>query len=148
MGERSRFMRTVLFAVGYPAAVYYVFLYLRPSRIVAAPFLLWPVFVSLFLLGLFASSLRCGPSMVEQFARRSEGTIPPEAAEYCRKVTVAWCVFFLANATTAAVTVFCAPLWVWTLYNGCLSYVAVGMLFVGEYLYRMRWKRTLGRDAA
>src|SRR5690606_1701831 len=61
-------------------------------------FLALPVLVNLGLLANFAASLRGEVSLVERFARLQEPELPPGGPAYCRKVTIAWCVFFVANA--------------------------------------------------
>ena len=45
-------------------------------------------------------------------------------------------VFFLFNATVAAITTFYATLEVWTLYNGLIGYVLMGLIFIIEYAVR------------
>ena len=60
---------------------------------------------------------------------------------YCRKVTVAWCIFFIANGGVAAATVLSGNRAAWLLWNGCLSYGAIGLMMGIEYLVRRRVMR-------
>ena len=96
----------------------------------------WPVLVSLGFALLFAASFVWPPVMVERFARMAEPALPDTARPYLRRVTVAWSVFFLANAAVAGWTVLFGSLEQWTFYNGFLSYLLIGAMFAGEYLVR------------
>jgi uncharacterized membrane protein len=102
---------------------------------------LYPVLVNGAFLAAFGWSLVHGPSMVERFARLREPDLPPAAVGYTRRVTQAWCVFFAANGTVALLTAVFAPEAVWSLYTGVVSYVLMGLMFGGEYLLRMRFRR-------
>ena len=108
-------------------------------------FLFVPVLVNLALLVPFAQSLAVGPSMVERFASRRAGPIPPEHVGYCRRVTQVWCAFFVANAAVIVALALWAPVACWALYTGLLAYLLVGALFVAELTYRSwRFRRYHG----
>lgn len=104
------------------------------------PVKLYPVMVSLVLLAVFAASLRRGPPIVERIARLREPQLPPQAIPYTRKVTIAWCAFFLANGALSAATALWASEQVWVLYNGLLAYVLIGTFFAVEWLLRQRMR--------
>jgi len=79
--------------------------------------------------------------MIERFARVLDPDLPESGVRYTRKVTIVWIGFFALNGAIALWTVL-QPGWAaWTLYNGFLSYVAAGLLFVGEYFVRQRVMR-------
>jgi len=99
--------------------------------------LLYPAAVSLSLLLLFGRTLLQPPSMVERFARLTEGDLSPVGVRYTRQVTQVWCVFFVFNAAIAIATVFASREY-WVLYNGLVAYVLMGILFAGEWLVRSR----------
>lgn len=108
-------------------------------------FLFIPTFVNLNLLLTFAATLVKGPTMVEWFARLQVKYLSPEELLYCRRVTWVWCSFFVLNAALSLSTIFLHNMKLWTLYNGLLSYVLMGMLFAVEYVYRhYRFRRYLG----
>ncbi|MNO30044.1 hypothetical protein D3C76_199760 [compost metagenome] len=98
----------------------------------------YPVLINGFLLTLFGSTLLRGMPMVERLARLREPDLPPRAVRYTRRVTQVWCLFFLGNGLIAAALTLWAPLSWWTLYNGLIAYAAMGMLFAGEWLVRLR----------
>lgn len=101
--------------------------------------LYYPVFVNAVLLVFFAATLVKGPSMIERFARIAEGgELPPEGVAYTRRLTFWWCLFFVGNGSIALATVLSGNLEWWTLWNGALSYVAIGLFIGGEYLYRKK----------
>lgn len=98
----------------------------------------YPVLISLFMLVLFGSSLLRGMPLAERMARLHDPDLPPRAVRYTRQVTQVWSGFFLVNGLIAAGLTLWAPLAWWTLYNGLLAYVAMGLLFAGEWLLRQR----------
>ena len=85
--------------------------------------------------GFFAGSLKSRP-IIERFARMKHPDLPPEGVRWCRKVTVVWCVFFVLNGSAALATVLSGDRDLWTLYNGFVSYLLMGLLFAGEWLLR------------
>lgn len=107
------------------------------------PLKLYPVMVSAVLLGVFAASLARPPTIVERIARLTEPQLPPEAIAYTRKVTLAWCGFFIVNGAVAAATVAWGSDEAWLLYNGLLSYLLMGAFFSGEWLLRQRMRSRL-----
>jgi uncharacterized membrane protein len=102
------------------------------------PLKLYPALVNLVMLGLFAMSLWRGPTVVERLARLREAHFPPAAIAYTRRVTQVWCVFFVVNGLAAVGTALWASPAAWALYNGLLSYVAMGVLMGVEWLVRRR----------
>ena len=74
--------------------------------------------------------------MIERVARLREPALPTAAVSYTRKVTIAWCVFFLLNGAIALYTALWASLEAWTLYNGFIAYLLIGLMFGVEWLIR------------
>jgi uncharacterized membrane protein len=108
---------------------------------VLLPLKLYPVLVNGAMLATFGYSLICPPSVIERFARVREADLPPVVVAYTRRVTQVWCMFFLLNGSIALGTALWASEAVWSLYTGVVSYVLMGLLFGGEYLVRLRFKR-------
>lgn len=106
----------------------------------SASMLYYPVLVSAMGLLAFASSLFQPQTLIERLARRVEPNLPPEGVRYTRRVTLAWCAFFVINGGIALWTT-TRPMSVWTLYNGLISYLAMGAMFGGEWLIRRRVTR-------
>ncbi|MZR32220.1 hypothetical protein [Sneathiella litorea] len=101
----------------------------------------YPVLISLSFAGVFGFSLIYPPTIIERFARRMEGELDARAIVYTRHVTVAWIVFFLLNAAVSLWTALYAHLAIWTLYNGFISYLLIGLMFGGEFVLRQFVKR-------
>jgi len=97
--------------------------------------LYYPVLVNAVFLLAFAVSLFQPQTLIERLARRFDPELPPEGVRYTRKVTLAWCVFFVMNGGIAWWTT-TQPMAVWTLYNGLIAYLAMGAMFGGEWLIR------------
>ncbi len=113
--------------------------FLLGSLMVWAPALAveaYPVLVSLTVATLFGLSLVFPPTVVERIARLTEPDLPPEGVRYTRKVTVVWLGFLLINALISTAAALWGSLAQWTLWNGLLSYFAMGLLFVGEFIVR------------
>lgn len=107
--------------------------------------LLTPVAVSLALLVTFLNSLRTGVPIVERLARLRNDDLGSEEVGYCRAVTRVWCGFFVVNGGVALCLALSGWLEAWTLYTGLLAYVAMGVLFAFEYVYRhWRFRRYVG----
>jgi uncharacterized membrane protein len=98
----------------------------------------YPVLINLILLGLFGLSLKFGPPVIERLARLTDPQLPPSGVRYTRQVTWVWAAFFLFNATLATALTLWAPLSWWTLYNGLIAYLLMGLLFAGEWCVRQR----------
>ncbi|WP_340609803.1 hypothetical protein [Xenorhabdus bharatensis] len=101
----------------------------------------YPVVVNIVLLTLFGGSLYYGPPVVERLARLKEPNLPPEGIVYTRRVTYIWCLFFILNGTAALGTCLYNDMTLWTLWNGMISYLLIGLLIVIEWLVRQRVKK-------
>jgi len=97
---------------------------------------LYPIIISSSFLLLFTYSLFKPPTVIERLARLQDPDLPDSGIIYTRKVTIVWCCFFIVNIIIASYTVFYTTIETWTLYNGLISYLLMGSLFLGELLYR------------
>lgn len=102
--------------------------------------LVYPVFVSLLFFLVFAVSLLYPPTVVERLARLEDPDLPPKGVAYTRKVTQVWSGFFLANAAVSLLTVWHGDRWLWSLYNGCVFYILMGLLMAAEMAVRRKVK--------
>lgn len=101
----------------------------------------YPVLVNLSLLAFFGFTLWRRPSFVFRMACLGDKTLKNSPSKnfverYCNRVTFAWCIFFVCNACAAAATVFIGSDKVWSLYNGLISYILIGVFFAVEFLIR------------
>ena len=95
-----------------------------------------PVIVNVTLFFLFGYTLKSPPSMIERFARLKTPDLPEDAIPYTRKVTQVWCMFFIFNIVVSSYTALYASMQTWTLYNGLIAYILMGILFAIEYAVR------------
>ena len=95
-----------------------------------------PVIVNFTLLFLFGYTLIKPPSMIEVFARIKTPDLPENAVLYTRKVTQVWCMFFVFNIIVSSYTALYSSIKIWTLYNGLIAYLLMGILFAIEYAIR------------
>jgi uncharacterized membrane protein len=110
---------------------------------VLLPLKLYPVLVNMAFLAAFGYSLTTPVSMVERLARLREPDLPPEGVAYTRRVTQAWCVFFVFNGSVALATALWASEALWSLYNGVIAYGLMGLMFGGELLLRRRMRKAV-----
>lgn len=97
---------------------------------------LYPVFMNLAVCVMFAFSLKDVP-LVEKIAKKMKYEMDDNARRYARRLTIAWAMFMAFNTFASLLTVFMSD-WVWTLYNGLISYCLIGMMMLIEYFVRAR----------
>lgn len=101
----------------------------------------YPAAINLAIFILFFSSTFTNETVIQKIARMMEGKeLPDIVKNYTRKLTYVWCVFLLFNFLVSFATIFMSSK-VWTIYNGCISYLLTGLLFAVEYVIRIRFKR-------
>jgi uncharacterized membrane protein len=108
---------------------------------------LYPVLINLGLLATFAYTLFHPPSMIERIARTMRAPLSTKAEPYTRIVTMIWCGFFIVNGIIATLVAISGSLSAWTLYNGFIAYIIVGVLILGEFIFRHFYKRHHGLHA-
>jgi uncharacterized membrane protein len=99
------------------------------------PLLYYPVLINLMMLCLFAASLWQKETLIERLARRLEPDLPESGVRYTRRVTQVWCLFFLLNGLIAWWSIGAGEA-VWALYNGCIAYLLMALMFAGEWMIR------------
>ncbi|WP_296828330.1 AMP-binding protein [Treponema sp.] len=123
---------------------------------------LYSVVVSAMLLIVFSSTLLAGPNIIFRFAMLGDRTIknsvcrkPVEA--YCKKVCIVWCLFFIVNGSISVCTAFSARFFglsqskadaLWSIYNGGISYIFMGILFAVEYIIRQMVDKKMPKSFA
>lgn len=115
---------------------------------------LYSVSVSILFLFAFASTFFIKPNIIFRFACMMNKNIIGSPGEkqilkYCLKVTVVWCIFFILNGSISvwtAVHDFGSEKLnnqIWSVYNGGISYVLMGMLFAVELIVRKRMEKKM-----
>lgn len=74
--------------------------------------------------------------LVTRLARRVHGELPADLSAYTRNVTILWSCFFFAQPALSVILAVTAPAVIWWCYINIFSWLMVGTVFVGEYLYR------------
>ena len=96
----------------------------------------YPVAVNALMLAVFGGSLFTKQTVIERLARLQHPDLPPEGVRHTRRVTQIWCAFFVFNGVTAAILAGLQYYDWWAAYTGIVSYVLMGILFAGEWIYR------------
>jgi uncharacterized membrane protein len=102
--------------------------------------LAYPALVSMVFFTVFSYSLFYPPSIIERLARLEDPDLPPKGMDYTRKVTQVWIGFFLLNALISLFTIWYGDPWLWSLYNGGVSYLLMGLLMTVEMIVRRKVK--------
>lgn len=107
---------------------------------VAALYFVQHLGTNLALATLFGRSLRAGQQpLVTRFALLAhDGVISVAQDRYTRQVTVAWTVFFLANAGVSVGLFWLAPPAAWSVFANLLATPLIGLMFAAEQLCRNR----------
>jgi uncharacterized membrane protein len=129
------------------AALFWALLLLGASVLVDTELLraitpAWAVLVYVAMGWLFGRSLRKGAMTIcEQLARMEhpEG-VPPELPAYARTVTILWTWTFAVLALATFLMMAFASTEALSLFTNILSWLVIGGLFIGEYVYRTCWK--------
>ena len=96
----------------------------------------YPVIMNAFIFCVFFSSLFCKETVIQKVAKKMDGELTDFSRNYTRKLTYVWCVFMFINLSISIATVFMSAK-VWELYNACISYIALGVMFGVEYIVRI-----------
>ncbi len=97
-----------------------------------------PVLIQLMLMYFFGRTLlkNRGPSFIERFVRLEFPEFPPGVSEYCRQLTWMWTLFFAFNVITCTALAVLGHDYGWAIFNGIIIYMMIGVLMIGEYIYR------------
>ena len=115
-----------------------VILLFHYTKIFAIKF--YPVVANTTIFFVFFSSLFAKETVIQKFAKAIDGELSETALKYTRNLTKIWCVFMFLNIAISIWTVFMDEK-IWALYNGFISYIAIGTLFVVEYIIRCILKK-------
>ena len=99
----------------------------------AATAFAYPVVINLTMLALFSYSLHTGPCMIERLARLKEPDLPDEAIPYLKKSHPTLVrLIYLKWLQWRLIPLALPSLATWTLYNGLIAYVLMGLLLGGN----------------
>ncbi len=102
----------------------------------ALALLMYPLIMNLGFAAIFTHSILYPPSIIEKIARLHEPNLNEKGVMYTRRVTQVWIGFFIVNGGISACIALSRDMQLWTLYNGFISYVLMGVLFAGEFIIR------------
>lgn len=103
--------------------------------------LLVPACVHVALARMFWRSVRDGESIFERVAFGIQPYAPDFIRPYCRRSTLIWAGFFLANALVIADLALFGPLAWWRNFTGFLVWLAMGVLAAGDFVVRKLYFR-------
>lgn len=124
-----------LLPISFTFLVIFLFWY---TRIFAFKF--YPVIMNFSIFLVFFSSLFAKETVIQKIAKMMEGELNDFVKKYTRNLTYVWCVFLFTNFLISLATIFMSDK-IWMIYNGCISYIAVGTVFIIEYIVRIIMKK-------
>ena len=103
---------------------------------------LYPVIMNFCIFLIFFSSLFDKETVIQKFARISEGggELHPKTKAYTKNLTYIWCIYLLIQFFASVATLFLSDK-IWMIFNGCVSYILLGLFFAIEYIVRIRFKK-------
>lgn len=101
---------------------------------------LYPVVVNFAIFWIFLSSLFCKETVIQKFAKMTEGVLSEPVKIYTRKLTYIWCVYLFIQFLCSVMTCFMSDK-IWMFYNGFLSYIFLGCFFAIEYTVRIVFRK-------
>lgn len=103
----------------------------------------YPPVMNFCLFFIFFSSLFQKRTVIQKIALASDPDSNEAVMKYTRNLTYIWAVFTFLNFLISVVTVFMSEK-IWALYNGFISYLLVGIIFIIEYIVRINFMRKYG----
>ena len=103
---------------------------------------LYPVIMNFCIFLIFFSSLFDKETVIQKFARISEGggELHQKTKAYTKNLTYIWCIYLLIQFFASVATLFLSDK-IWMIFNGCVSYILLGLFFAIEYIVRIRFKK-------
>lgn len=100
----------------------------------------YPPICNFFFFLMFFLSLFTKETVIQKIAKTIEGELSVKQKNYTRKLTYVWCIFTFFNFIISVITVYMTDN-IWMIYNGFISYILVGTLFVSEFILRTVLKK-------
>lgn len=96
-----------------------------------------PVLIPLTLLVYFGKTLLPNQEpLITDIGERARGPLSPAMRHYTRRLTQLWCVIFAIMTVEAIFLTFLGKKELWSLFTNVFNYIAVGILFTGEFWWR------------
>jgi uncharacterized membrane protein len=119
----------------------------------------YPVLANIAYFIIFWTSIIFPPTLVYDITvlldkRALDSAVQKPITVFCRKATIAWCVFFALDAVLAAWTVFIDPSdteradKIWAIYNGAITYAIMCTIFLIQFIQGKRLIRKTLKETA
>lgn len=95
----------------------------------------YPIIVSFIFLCIFLYSLK-GEAIITKIAKLKEKDLNQKVISYTRNLTKVWIGFFIINIIICAYLLTFENKNYWAYYSSFISYILMGLLFVGEFIFR------------
>jgi len=103
----------------------------------------YPVLMNFIFFCVFFSSIFAKETVIQKIARFTDGKLDEPVFTYTKNLTYVWIVFLFINFLISLRSLFMSDEF-WALYNGCISYILVGIMFGSELIVRYFFKKRHG----
>ncbi|MGN0006216.1 MAG: hypothetical protein ACI37Z_09655 [Candidatus Gastranaerophilaceae bacterium] len=101
---------------------------------------IYPSLMNFLFFVIFFVSLFSEETVIQRIARKMDGKLEEPVLTYTKNLTYIWVIFLFVNFLISVISMFLSDNF-WLLYNGVISYLLVGMMFVVEYPIRKSFKK-------
>jgi len=77
-------------------------------------------------------------ALISVFGESLDGPMSGEVEAYTRSLTIFWAVLLSAQLALSLYLSIFGPEWLWSWVTNVLNYLVLGLVFIGEYLWRRR----------
>ena len=98
-----------------------------------------PIAINFFVGMIFLNGLRKNQRpVIEKYIEAMEGSVDAEQRRYARSVTIAWVVVLFGLMLESIILSAFFSHEVWSLFTNFINYIILGLMFVVEYIVRLR----------
>ncbi len=108
------------------------------TKITAVKF--YPVLMNFLFFCIFFCSLFAKETVIQKIARLTDGSLNEPIKTYTKNLTYIWIFFLFVNFSISVYSLFLSDKF-WMLYNGFVSYLLIGTVFIIEFTVRYFFKK-------
>lgn len=100
----------------------------------------YPIVMNFIFFTIFLCSLMGKETVIQKIARLTDGKLEEPIRTYTKNLTYVWIIFLFVNFIISVYSLFLSD-YFWMLYNGFVSYLLIGTVFIIEFIVRYFFKK-------
>lgn len=100
----------------------------------------YPIVMNFIFFTIFLCSLMGKETVIQKIARLTDGKLEEPIRTYTKNLTYVWIIFLFVNFIISVYSLFLSD-YFWMLYNGFVSYLLIGTVFIIELIVRYFFKK-------